>query len=95
MNRILGTAATAAVLGMSALAFASPAQAAGDNIYIVDGTYSQCLDKQRTYVTVDQDHQVVLQARPGLRNRLRVPLDQRPLDPGAPGTPPDVVAGRR
>ncbi|CAN7332610.1 hypothetical protein [Knoellia sp. LjRoot47] len=51
MNRILGTAATAAVLGMSALAFASPAQAAGDNIYIVDGTYSQCLDKQRTYVS--------------------------------------------
>jgi len=51
MIRTLATATTAAVLGVSAIAVATPAQAAGDNIVIVDGTYSQCLDRQRTYVS--------------------------------------------
>lgn len=51
MNRTLATTAAAGIMAMSALAVATPAHAAADNIYIVDGTYSQCLDKQRTYVS--------------------------------------------
>jgi hypothetical protein len=51
MNRTLATAAAAAIMGVSALAVAAPAHAAADNIILVDGTYTQCIDKQRTYVS--------------------------------------------
>lgn len=51
MKRTLATSAAAAIMGVSALAVATPAHAADDNIRIVDGTYSQCRDVQRTYVS--------------------------------------------
>lgn len=51
MNRTLATTAAAAVMGVSALTAAAPAHAAADNIVWVDGSYSRCIDKQRTYVS--------------------------------------------
>lgn len=51
MKRTLATSAAAAIMGVSALAVATPAHAAADNIVWVDGTLSQCREKQRTYVS--------------------------------------------
>lgn len=50
MNRTLATTAAAGIMAVSALAVATPAHAA-DNIYFVDGSYSRCLEIQRTYIS--------------------------------------------